>query len=330
MTGRGMGELLRRILQESEGKFVSGQEIGGRLGTSRAAVWKQVQGLRRRGFSIEGARGAGYRLLGRPDLIEEPELFSRLSRRDFWKAFYFFPVTDSTNTRAVELAEKGADDAAVVCADAQTGGRGRLGRKWESPPGVNLYLSLLLRPPLDPRFAPPLTLVTAVSLAKAVEDVSGLRPELKWPNDLYIDGRKAAGILAEMSTDQDRLRHVVIGVGINVNAESSDFPGELREKVTSLKMASGRAFRRVEVLARFLDSFAGCFEAFLSGGFKALLPDWTRRDVLAGKRVLLRYRDEETRGRALGVDESGLLLFRREGATRPERVPGGEILEFER
>jgi BirA family biotin operon repressor/biotin-[acetyl-CoA-carboxylase] ligase len=324
-----MGELLRRILEEREGRFVSGQEIGRRLGTSRAAVWKQVQGLRRRGYGIEGARGAGYRLLGRPDLIEEPDLFSRLSRPDFWKAFHFFPVTDSTNTRAAELAGKGAAHGSIVCADAQTSGRGRLGRKWESPPGVNLYLSLLLRPPVDPSQAPALTLATAVALAVAIEDVSGLKAALKWPNDLYVDGRKVAGILAEMSADPDRLRHVVIGVGLNVNADASSFPGELREKAASLSMIAGRTFRRADVLARFLDAFAECYDAFLSGGFKALLPEWNRRDLLAGKRALLRHGGEETRGRVLGVEESGMLLFRREGASRTLKVSSGEILEFQ-
>jgi BirA family biotin operon repressor/biotin-[acetyl-CoA-carboxylase] ligase len=263
-------------------------------------------------------------------VIEEKEIFSRLSHPDFWKALVFFPVTDSTNTRALELAGKGAAHATVVCADAQTAGRGRMGRKWESPPCLNLYLSLLLRPPVDPSLAPQLTLVAAIALAAAVEDVSALPSRLKWPNDLYLEGRKAAGILAEMSADPDRLRHVVIGLGLNVNAEASAFPVELRATATSLKILSGRTFRRVEVLARFLDSFAECYEAFLSGGFKALLPDWNRRDILAGKRVLLRTGGREIRGRALGVDESGLLLFRREGASRSEKVASGEILEFER
>jgi BirA family biotin operon repressor/biotin-[acetyl-CoA-carboxylase] ligase len=133
-----------------------------------------------------------------------------------------------------------------------------------------------------------------------------------------------------MSADPDRLRHVVIGVGLNVNAASSDFPGELRDKATSLKIVSGKTFRRVEVLARFLDSFAECYGAFLSGGFKALLPSFRQRDVLAGKKVLLRQGKEEARGKALGVDESGLLLFRRDGALRPEKIASGEILEFER
>jgi BirA family biotin operon repressor/biotin-[acetyl-CoA-carboxylase] ligase len=323
-----MGELLRRILEKHEGRFVSGQDIGRQLGMSRAAVWKQVQGLRRRGFGIEGARGAGYRLLGRPDVIEEQELFSRLSCTDFRKSFVFFPVTDSTNNRAVELAGKGGEHGTVVCADSQTGGRGRMGRRWESPPGVNLYFSLLLRPPLGPLHAPQLTLVTAIALAAAVEECSGLRASLKWPNDLYLGGRKAAGILAEMSADPDRLRHVVIGVGLNVNAESHDFPETIRGKATSLKVLTGRTFRRVEVLARFLDSFADCYGAFLSGGFGALMPEWVRRDALAGKHVLLRYREEEARGKALGVDESGMFLFRREGSARTEKVVSGEILEF--
>lgn len=323
-----MAELLRRILEECEGRFVSGQDIGRRMGMSRAAVWKQVQGLRRRGFGIEGARGAGYRLLGRPDVIEEQELFSRLSRTDFRKHFVFFHVTDSTNSGAAELAGKGGAHGTVVCADSQTGGRGRLGRRWESPPGVNLYFSLLLRPPLDPLHAPQLTLVAAIALAAAVEECSGLRAYLKWPNDLYLEGRKAAGILAEMSADPDRLRHVVIGVGLNVNAGSHDFPEAIRGKATSLKILTGRTFRRVEVLARFLDSFADRYATFLSTGFGALLPEWGRRDVLAGKHVLLRYREEEARGKALGVDESGMLLFRREGSARTEKVVSGEILEF--
>ncbi len=323
-----MGELLRLILEECEGNFVSGQDIGRQLGMSRAAVWKQVQGLRRRGFGIEGARGAGYRLLGRPDVIEEQELFSRLSSTDFRKSFVFFSVTDSTNSRAVELAGKGGAHGTVVCADSQTAGRGRMGRRWESPPGVNLYFSLLLRPPLGPLHAPQLTLVTAIALAASVEEFSGLRASLKWPNDLYLGGRKAAGILAEMSADPDRLRHVVIGVGLNVNAKPHDFPEAIRGKATSLKVLTGRTFRRVEVLARFLDSFADCYDIFLSGGFKALMPEWGRRDALAGKKVLLRYREEEVRGKALGVDESGMLLFRREGSARTEKVVSGEILEF--
>ncbi len=325
-----MGDLLRNILEECEGRFVSGQEIGRRLGTSRAAVWKRVQTLRRRGFGIEGARGAGYRLLGRPDVIDEAELRSRLSPRSLWKSFHIFAVADSTNSRAVALAESEAPHGTVVCADAQTGGRGRFGRTWESPPGVNLYVSLLLRPPLEPPQAPQLTLVTAVALAAAVEGATGLSTRLKWPNDLYLGGRKAAGILAEMSADADRLRHVVIGAGLNVNAEGPDFPPALRGKATSLKIQAGRGFARVEVLARFLESFSDAYRRFLAEGLRGLLPEWRRRSLLDGRRVVIRLRGEDVAGTALGVDDAGRLVFRREGARATESLPGGEIVDFER
>jgi BirA family biotin operon repressor/biotin-[acetyl-CoA-carboxylase] ligase len=325
-----MGDLLLRILEKHQGRFVSGEEIGRRIGTSRAAVWKQVRILRRRGFGIEGARGAGYRLLGRPDVIEETDVLSRLSSRSFWKSISFFPVTDSTNSRAAEAAERGATNGSIFCADAQTGGRGRFDRCWESPPGVNLYLSLLLRPPVDPQRAPQLTLVTAVALAKAVEEVARIPARLKWPNDLYLGGKKAAGILAEMSNDLDRLRHVVIGVGLNVNAEESHFPKDLRCSATSLMLAAGRTFRRAEVLACFLDCFAESYRDFLSGGLAPLLPEWNRRSLIAGKRVMMRCREGDVWGTAPGVDESGMLLFRRDGLKGEERLHSGEIVEFEK
>jgi BirA family biotin operon repressor/biotin-[acetyl-CoA-carboxylase] ligase len=327
---RGMGDLLLRILEENPGRFVSGEEIGRRMGISRAAVWKQVRTLRNRGFGIAGARGAGYRLLGRPDVIEENDILSHLSCRTFWTSLSYLPVTDSTNIRVAEAAEKGAPHGTVVCADAQTGGRGRFDRQWESPPGVNLYFSILLRPPIDPRQAPQLTLVTAVALAKAVEEEARIPARLKWPNDLYLAGKKAAGVLAEMSTDADRLRHVVIGVGLNVNAEESHFPGTLRRTATSIRLATGKTFRRAGILVRVLDRFAESYRDFVSGGLASLLPEWNRRSLLTGKRVVVRCREGDVRGVAGEVDEAGFLLFLRDGANREERIHSGEIVEFGR
>lgn len=325
-----MGEQLRRILEEHQGRYISGEEIGRRLGASRAAVWKQVRTLRRRGFDIDGARGAGYRFCGRPDRIEEQELISRLSPDSMWKSFHLYPVTDSTNIRAAHLAEAGAPHGTVLCADSQTGGRGRFGRRWESPPGVNLYVSLLLRPPILPREAPRLTPVTAVALAEAVEEVSGISADLKWPNDLFLQGKKAAGILAEMSADLDRVRHVVIGVGLNVNADPKGFPGDLRSTATSIRTETGGPVLRVDLLARFLVRFEEAYAVFLAGGFPALLPRWSRRCLLSGKRVLLRHGKEELRGTAVRVDEEGALIFRPEGTGGPRRIHSGEILAIER
>ncbi len=325
-----MTSRLSQIFEEHPGQCISGEAISQQLGLTRAAVWKQVRTLRSQGYEIEGARGEGYRLLGRPDQILKDDLFSRLSGNGLFGSFEYFPVTDSTNARAMELAERGSLHGTLVCADAQTAGRGRLGRKWVSPPAINLYLTMILRPPIEPFLAPQLTLVAAIALAQGVEDVTGLSCKLKWPNDLYIGGRKAAGILAEMAADPDCVRHVAIGIGLNVNGLDSDFPDDLRGKATSLRIESGKRHFRVDVLVAFLNRFSVAYREFLSGGFLALQPEWNRRSLLEGKRVLLRQRTEAEWGAALGVDDEGVLIFRKDGVTRSEKVHSGEIIEFER
>ncbi len=325
-----MGDPIRRILEEQRGRFVSGQEIAGRLGTTRAAVWKRVRTLRRNGYAIEGARGTGYRLLDAPDRIDERELFDLLPPGTSWSSLVSFDVTDSTNSRAMEMAGGGARHGTVVAADAQTGGRGRFGRRWESPPGKNLYVSLILRPPIEPPEAPRLTLVAAIALAAAVEEAAGLAVMLKWPNDLFIGGRKAAGILAEMAADPDVLQHVVVGVGLNVNAGEDDFPEELRARATSLRIETGRTFRRIALLAGFLARFEADCRRYVAEGFGALRPEWTARSLLDGKRVRLALRGREEEGTAEGIDASGALLFRPDGAPSAVPVHGGEILAFER
>lgn len=324
-----MMDRLRRILAERQGSFVSGEEIAARMGISRAAVWKRVRALREEGYDIEGSPGAGYRLREAPDRLSVEGVRAGVRPGGPWGAFVVLDVTDSTNSRAMEMAENGAPHGTVVVADAQTGGRGRLGRRWVSPPGKNVYVSLLLRPDLPPAGAPNLSLLAAVALADALERL-GVPSAVKWPNDLYLGDRKTAGILAETASDPDRVRHVVIGVGINVNMEADDFPPEISAGATSLRIRAGRRFPRVEVLARFLDSFADRYGEFLSGGFAALLPDWDRRDFLRGRRVLVRRGRTEGWGVAEGVDPEGALRFRPEGAARAEAVHSGEILDFVR
>jgi len=324
-----MGEQLRRILAERQGGFVSGEEIAGSLGVTRAAVWKGIRALRCAGYAIEGARGAGYRMTGRPDRIDEGELREALRPGLPWTDVVCLAVTDSTNRVAMEMAERGAPHGTVVVADAQTAGRGRRGRSWVSPPGKNLYVSLLLRPPVPTVEAPRLSLVAGVALADAIEAM-GVPASLKWPNDLYLGERKAAGILAEMASDPDGVRHVVIGVGLNVNMEAADFPQELRGRATSLQIAAGRAYHRVDVLARWLDAFGARYAEFTGGGFSSIRDGWYRRDFLRGRRVLLRRQGGEGWGTADGLDAAGALRFLPDGGPAIESVHSGEILDFRR
>ena len=261
------------------------------------------------------------------DRIGEGEIREALRPGFPWGDIVILAVTDSTNRVAMEMAENGARHGTVVVADAQTAGRGRMGRRWVSPAGKNLYVSLLLRPSVPTADAPRLALVAGVALADAVEAV-GVPASLKWPNDLYCEGRKAAGILAEMASDPGGVRHVVIGVGLNVNMEEADFPPDLRDTATSLRIRAGRTFRRVDLLARLLDAFGTRYAEFLGGGFSSLRDGWDRRDFLRGRRVLLRRQGGEGWGTAEGLDAAGALRFLPDGGPAVESVHSGEILDF--
>ena len=261
------------------------------------------------------------------DRIGEGEIREALRSGTPWSDPVVLGVTDSTNRVAMEMAENGAPHGTVVVADAQTAGRGRMGRRWVSPAGKNLYVSLLLRPSVPTADAPRLALVAGVALADTVEAM-GVTASLKWPNDLYCGGRKAAGILAEMASDSGGVRHVVIGVGLNVNMEEADFPPDLRDAATSLRIRAGRAFRRVDVLARLLDAFGTRYAGFIGGGFSTLRDGWDRRDFLRGRRVLLRRQGGEGWGTADGLDTAGALRFLPDGGPAIESVHSGEILDF--
>ena len=278
------------------------------------------------GYAIEGGRAARDRMTECPDLIHREELQGALRPGFPWGDILILAVTDSTNRVAMEMAENGAKHGTVVVADAQTAGRGRMGRRWVSPAGKNLYVSLLLRPSVPTVDAPRLALVGGIALADAVE-AFGVPASLKWPNDLYCGGRKAAGVLAEMVSDPDGVRHVVIGVGLNVNMEKSDFPPDLRGTATSLRISAGRVFRRVDVLARLLDAFGVRYAEFIGGGFASLREGWDRRDFLRGRRILLRRQGGEGWGTADGLDTVGALRFLPDGGTAVESVHSGEILD---
>lgn len=319
---------LLRILEDGGGVPISGEEACRALGMTRAAVWKRIEALRRKGYEVEGRRGVGYRIVSRPDTLDAEEIRALLPRRSMWRDIVVIPTVDSTNGKAAALAEDGALEGTVVVADVQERGRGRLGRIWVSPPGKNVAVSILLRPKVEPAVVSCLSLVAGIALAEAVESVCGLTALLKWPNDLYLDGRKIAGILAEMSSDADGIRHVVVGVGVNVNATTDDFPPELRKKAGSLLVASSSQVSRNRLLGAFLASFEEAYRLFLFRGFAPLRAAWENRSLLTGRRIRLSVRDGVAAGVVLGLADDGALRFRRDGASADETIIGGEIVDF--
>jgi BirA family biotin operon repressor/biotin-[acetyl-CoA-carboxylase] ligase len=303
--------------------FISGEALAGRLGLSRMAVWKRIHRLKALGYVIEGSPRLGYRLLGSPDKLLPEEIVHGLRTQFFRGPVHYFDSLPSTNDKAKELAAAGAPEGALVVAEGQSAGRGRLGRHWESPAGAGLYVSLLLRPPLPPHELPQITLTTAVAVSRALERAAGAAPGIKWPNDLLLEGKKVGGILTEMETESDQIRHLVVGLGINVN--NREFPPEIAETATSLALALGRSFVRVPLLQAWLEEFEVLYQRFLAREFPAILEEWKLHTVTLGTRVAVRQGPAIVQGLARDVAPDGALLIE----TAPGevvRATSGEII----
>src|SRR5882724_1481556 len=215
-------------LRASGPNGVSGADLSHKLGISRAAIWARIEELRSLGYEIEASPHRGYRLLNAPDLLHADDLLSSLGKtRAIGRDIRVFEETTSTNDVVEKLARDGVKEGVVVFAESQTKGRGRLGRKWMSPPRKGLWFSLLLRPAMRPTAATQLTIAAATGLSRAIRLHTGLKPEIKWPNDILIGGKKVAGILTELSAEVDRVRHIILGIGVGVNLDAGELPVEL-------------------------------------------------------------------------------------------------------
>ena len=301
------------MLRES-GDYVSGQELCRQLQVSRTAVWKTICRLREDGYEIEAAAGKGYRLKGFPDSIAAEEVTSILRTRWMGRPVYYFSEISSTNLYAKQLAEDGAGEGLLVVADSQTKGRGRLGRSWATPSGTAIAMTLMLRPRLLPERISMVTLVMGMAVAQACRDLYMIDAGIKWPNDVVVDGRKLCGILTEMSTEITAVNYIVIGTGINANIR--EFPPELEQTATSLLLCLGHEVNRAQLIAGVMERFEEYYEAFLEAG--DLTPVRERYQELLvnrGRTVQVLQPEGDYTGTALGIDERGRLLVRREDGT---------------
>ncbi|MDD2539523.1 MAG: biotin--[acetyl-CoA-carboxylase] ligase, partial [Desulfuromonadaceae bacterium] len=277
----------------------------------RTAVWKHISALRSNGYCIEAVPSRGYRLVSSPDNIDPFEVRARLEGGKIGRRLEFLNLTASTNADAFRLAEAGAVEGTVVLADSQTGGKGRRGRAWASPAGVNLYCSVVLRPTIMPHEAPQLTFLSAVAAARAIEQTTKLNPEIKWPNDLLISGKKVAGLLNEMSAETDGINFVILGIGINLNMTADQFPGDLRQPASSLLLESGARVNRGLFASTMLYELDRLYADFQRYGFGPVREEWQRRCNANGRHVLVSDSGTDcTGGRFIGIDVDGALLLR--------------------
>lgn len=317
-------EIVRLLKEDS---YVSGQEISNTLKVSRSAVWKRIKGLREGGYTIEARPNKGYRLSPSTTTPYTAVAISSLLTTDtIGRNLHFHDTLDSTNTRARELAADGAIEGTVVVADTQSNGRGRRGRQWHSPANVNLYTSIILRPDMPPERAPTITLLCAVALAEAMERfVTPKRPSVKWPNDILINGKKVAGILTEMNSEPDKIHHIIVGMGVNLNMEASALPTELSEIATSLREVSGKTIDMAKFTAELYSSLEKWYTLCLLKGFKPVLDKWQSYFDRVGTEIKVsgQAAGSSQEGICMGIDDDGALLIKT-GSGVVERVVSGD------
>lgn len=289
--------------------FLSGQWLSQQFGVSRTAIWKVINQLREEGYEIDSVKNRGYRLLSVPDILSESEIKSRLHTKKIAQKVLYFDQLSSTNVFCKQHGEEYPDGTLIV-ANNQTAGRGSRGRSWESPKDVSIYMSLLLKPDIEPQAAPKLTPVMALSIARALDSM-GITVGIKWPNDIVINGKKLVGILTEMNAEMNYIHHIVIGAGINVLSE--EFPSELAERATSLLLETGRRLSRAEIIARITECFEEDYEIFLkTADLGGLLEEYKRYSVTIGREVHVIERGSGYDGKALDIDRDGMLYVEKE------------------
>lgn len=316
-----MKEKILELLKQADG-YVSGQMICEQLNVSRTAVWKNINALKREGYQIDSVNNKGYRLISEPDLLNEMRIREYLQTKWLAKKIIYLPVTDSTNTQAKKMGEEGAEHGTLVVTQCQTAGRGRRGRSWESPEG-NVYFTFLLRPEVEISRASMITLVAALAVAKAVDDVTGLDSKIKWPNDVVANGKKLCGILTESSSDLEYINYAVVGIGINVNQTA--FPEEIAETASSLLLETGHTVDRGQLLGVFLNRFEQYYETFIQTEDMSGLKDvYNEKLVNCGREVKIIEKDRERVLKALGIDNDGGLVVENSEGER-ESIISGEV-----
>lgn len=305
-----MKEEILRLLRSADG-YISGQELCNRFGVSRTAVWKAINQLKEAGYEIEAQQNKGYRLMAAPDLMTEAEIKSLMHTEWVAKEVLYFDTIDSTNTKAQELAEKGYPSGTLVVADKQESGKGRRGRSWVSPSGTGIFMTLMIKPDINPNNASMLTLVAALAVAKAITSVTGEEAMIKWPNDIVVNSKKVCGILTEMNAQFDYINHIVVGIGINVHNES--FPEEISQMASSLMIeAGGKRFHRAQIIAETMSYFEQYYDTFLkTQDLSALVREYDELLVNRNKSVRVLDPKEPFDGKAMGITPKGELIVDR-------------------
>ncbi|BCN29700.1 biotin--[acetyl-CoA-carboxylase] ligase [Anaeromicropila herbilytica] len=296
-----------KILRNSD-TYVSGQQLCNNLGVSRTAIWKVMNQLKEEGYEIEAVSNKGYRLIHSSDVISESEILSRMQTNYIGKKVRFYDEVDSTNLVAKKIAEEEESDGLLVVSESQTKGKGRRGREWSSDKGCDIFMSLILKPKINPMNASMLTILAALAVSKSIAKIVEKDTYIKWPNDIILNNKKVCGVLTEMSTEIDYINHVVIGIGINVNRTS--FPNELASMATSLYVETEQKVQRAELIASVVKEFEEMYLVFLEiQTLQPFMKEYNDTLINAKRQVKIIEYGKEYEAIAIGINEKGELMI---------------------
>lgn len=307
-----------KILKDNEDNFISGTKISKMLNVSRTQIWKYILELKNIGYIIESSSNKGYKLIKNEDMYNDFEIKYKMSTNLIGNEVMFFETLDSTNTYAKILAQKEFENGTVIVADQQNMGRGRLGRTWSSVKGKGIWMSILLKPDIIPSKIQIITLAAAVSIVRAIKELYNLEVKIKWPNDILLDGKKLSGILTEMSCSIEEINYLVLGIGININHISDDFPFELRDIATSIrkyyyeKFNIDKIFSRSDIIKKVLISFEEIYKLITEKEFDVIINEWRVNSCTLGKKIEVNDFSKKISGIALDIDDEGRLIFKKE------------------
>lgn len=302
-----MREKIKEIFLESNDQYISGEDISRRLDISRTAVWKQIEKLKEEGYQFEAVRRKGYRLLNNPDDLSPKLILNKLKTNWLGQNIIYYKEIESTQKEAHELAKRYFAHGTVVIADRQSNGKGRLGRTWHSEKGKGLWFSVILRPEFGYQQAPLITLYTSIMIIRTLEKLYQIKLSIKWPNDIYYNGKKIAGILTELHGEQDKIDYLIIGIGINTHMD--EYPVEIKDKAASIESIIGESPNRVQIITKLLEEFERNYKMFNHSGFDSFYGEYNRALLWKGKRVAIKNLANTFDGYLVGIDRNGFLLI---------------------
>jgi BirA family transcriptional regulator, biotin operon repressor / biotin---[acetyl-CoA-carboxylase] ligase len=304
-----MNKRILQLFEQHPHVYLSGEVLSRQLNCSRTAIWKHIQSLREAGYEFDSAPRKGYKLISKPEKLNASELIGGLTTKVMGRQLHILDEVGSTQAAAHALVGSGAAEGTLVLAESQTSGRGRMGRRWHSPPGKGIWMSLVLTPRIPIFFTPQLTLLAAVAVCRSIQKLCKVDIGIKWPNDLLIHGKKVCGILLEINGEDERLKYVIAGIGISANLRLEDYPAELRSVATSLAIESGSEVSRTAVIQAFLREFEDLYELYHEEGFAPIRLLWETHSVSLHRTIRVQTPNGLIEGIAESIDESGALTI---------------------